>query len=65
MASLSLDVEYLFVGFQRPPVDGCSTAGCSFGALTGEMSTHLLLHCLELETIPILKQIPPREIKQK
>ena len=41
------------------------TAGCSFGVLARELSTRLLLHCLELETIPILKQIPPREIKQK
>ena len=65
MASLSLDVEYLFGGFQRPSVHGCSTAGSSLGAVQGEMSTRLLLHCLELETIPILKQIPPREVKQK
>ena len=25
----------LFGGFQCPPVDGCSTASCDFGALTG------------------------------
>ena len=24
-----------FGGFQHPPVDGCSTASCNFGALTG------------------------------
>ena len=28
----------LFGGFLRPPVDGCSTASCDFGVLTGEMS---------------------------
>ena len=26
-------------GFQSPPVDGCSTAGCEFGALTGDEHT--------------------------
>ena len=35
-SSLSLDVGYLsFGGFQNPPVDGCSTASCNFGALAG------------------------------
>ena len=24
-----------FGGFQHPPVDGCSTASCNFGALAG------------------------------
>ena len=34
-SSLSLDVGCLFFGgFQHPPVDGCSTAHCNFGALT-------------------------------
>ena len=32
-SSLSLDVGYLFDGFQHPPVDGCSTASCDSGAL--------------------------------
>ena len=32
-SSLSLDMGYLFDGFQHPPVDGCSTASCDFGAL--------------------------------
>ena len=35
-SSLSLDVGYHFSGrFQHPPVNGCSTASCDFGALTG------------------------------
>ena len=29
----------LFGGFPHPLVDGCSTASCDFGVLTGEMST--------------------------
>ena len=31
-------------GLQSPPLDGCSTASCDFGAFTGEdecMSSHL------------------------
>ena len=28
----------LFGGFPHPPVDGCTTASCDFGVLTGEMS---------------------------
>ena len=27
---------FLFVGFQCPPVDGCSTASCNFCVLGGE-----------------------------
>ena len=35
-SSLSLDAGYLFFGgLQYLPVNGCSTASCSFGALTG------------------------------
>ena len=35
-SSLSLDIGYLFfVRFQCPAVDGCSTASCNFGALSG------------------------------
>ena len=35
-SSLSLDMGYLFfVGFQCPPVDGCSTTSCNFDALSG------------------------------
>ena len=35
-SSLSLDVEHLFFGgLQHPPIDGCSTASCNFGALIG------------------------------
>ena len=35
ISSLSLYMEYLFCGgFQRPPIDGRSTASCDFGALT-------------------------------
>ena len=37
MASLSLDVKYLYsvVGFQHIPVYGCSTVSCNFSALAG------------------------------
>lgn len=33
VSSLSLGVGYLLCGFQHPPVDGCSTVSCDFGAL--------------------------------
>ena len=39
VSSLSLAVGYLFFlggGSQHPPVNGCSTAGCNFCALTGD-----------------------------
>ena len=40
VSSLSLDVGYLFFWgggvSQHPPVNGCSTAGCNFCALTGD-----------------------------
>ena len=36
MASLSLDMGYLFFGgFQCSPVDACSTTSCDFGVLPG------------------------------
>ena len=41
-----------FGRFQHPPVDGCSTASCDFGALTGrdeQMRKRILLHHLELD----------------
>ena len=42
VSPLSLSVEYLFFfffffsGFKHPPVDGCSTSSCDFGALEEE-----------------------------
>ena len=32
VSSVSLDVGSFFGGFQRPPIDGCSTASCNSGA---------------------------------
>ena len=35
-SSLSLDMGHLFFGgLQGPPVNGCSTASCDFGAVSG------------------------------
>ena len=35
-SSLSLDMGHIFFGgLQHPPVNGCSTASCNFGALAG------------------------------
>lgn len=45
-------VGYLFWWVQRPPVDGCSTANCRFGALARKRNAHvLLLHHLEPEVL--------------
>ena len=56
--SLFLDIVYLifclllFGRFKHPPVDGCSTASCDFGARAAGDEC-ILLHLLEPETIPI------------
>ena len=38
---------FLFDGFQCPPVDGCSTASCNLGALTGG-DEHTPFYCAVL-----------------
>ena len=37
------NIFFFFCRFQHPPVDGCSTASCDFGALAEEMSTYLFI----------------------
>ena len=34
--SLSLDLGYLFLVFQHPPINDCPSGSCNFGALTGD-----------------------------
>ena len=45
-----------FGEFWHPPVDGCSTASCSFGVLEGRDEHASLPHHLEPETCHILSK---------
>ena len=57
-SSLSLNTGYLFwgEGFQHPPVDGCSTARCNFGVLTGEDERTSLYSTIWTEKHKLLPQ---------
>lgn len=45
-----------FGRFQRPPIDGCSSASCDFSTLTGDECMSLLLCRLEPEALQIKRQ---------